>query len=293
MGSSVPPIPDSLRENLAYGLGEAESERWLAHAQTRARALFEAWDLVPEQVLAGGSESLCVKCAGPGGETVLKVPANVSAGAAEIAALRAWAGNGAAQVIRTDPEDNAMLMNFLGWVGAGRFTTAEVLDLADLLHVADPSGHDFGSVSRNLDRRVAWARDRFDESGLERERADLELAEQILAELLSAAADPVLLHGDLQPKNLIVSAHGLTAVDPMPAVGPALFDVALWIVKSNDHQPLAERQAEILRLRTAPDTDALQRWSWSLAVLESRPYLGRSNRGRETFIDEFRHQIAG
>ena len=203
------------------------------------------------------------------------------------------AGNGAARVIRTDPEDNALLMNFLGWVGAGRFTTAEVLDLADLLHVADPSGHDFGSVSRNLDRRVAWARERFDEAGLERERADLDLAERVLAELLYAADEPVLLHGDLQPKNLIVSAHGLTAVDPMPAVGPALFDVALWIVKSNDHRPLAERQAEILRLRTAPDADALQRWSWSLAVLESRPYLGRNNRGRETFINDFRNQIAG
>lgn len=291
MGSSVPPIPDSLRENLAYGLGEAESERWLAYAVTRAQALFEAWELLPEQVLAGGSESLCVKCTGSDGATVLKIPANLSSGAAEVAALRAWAGNGAARVLRTDPVDNAMLMNFLGWVGVGRFTAADVLDLADRLHGADPSGHGFGSVARNLDRRIAWAEERFSGADHERARADVAVAEKLLGELMHDD-ERVLLHGDLQPKNLIVSDHGLTVVDPMPALGPALFDVALWLVKCSDDHVLAELQAEILRLRPTLDPDRLLRWSWSLAVLESRPYLGRKNQHRESFIEQHRHQVA-
>lgn len=265
MGKPVPRIPDSLRENLAYGLGEAESERWLTQAVTRAQALFVVWELVPEQVLTGGSESLCVKCAGHDGETVLKIPANVASGTAEIAGLRAWAGNGAARVLRTDPEDNAMLMNFLGWVGDGTFAAAEVLDLADRLHAADPSGHDFDPLARNVDRRVDWARERFAEPEDEQARSDLAVAEKILDELLYADAEKVLLHGDLQPKNLIVSGHGLTAVDPMPVLGPALFDVALWMVKCGDDH----------------------------ALVECRPYLGASNRHRETFINEFRTQVAG
>jgi streptomycin 6-kinase len=291
MGSSVPPVPDSLRENLAYGLGVEESERWLAYAVTRAEALFGTWELVPEQVLAGGSESLCVKCTGPDGDTVLKIPANVASGAAEVAALRAWAGNGAARLLRADPTDNAMLMNFLGWVGVGSFAAADVLDLADRLHGADPSGHAFGSVARNVDRRVAWAEERFSDTGHARDLADVAVAEKLLAELLYDD-EQVLLHGDLQPKNLIVSDHGLTVVDPMPALGPALFDVALWMVKCSDEHVLAELQAEILRLRPALEADRLLRWAWSLAVLESRPYLGSKNDHRETFITEFRTQVA-
>jgi streptomycin 6-kinase len=292
MGSSVPPIPDSLRANLAYGLGQDQSVRWLARAVTRAEELLGAWELVPDQVLAGGSQSLCIKCSGADGATVLKLPASVSSGAAEIAALRAWAGHGAARVLRCDPVDNAMLMNFLGWVGAGSFTTDEVLDLVDLLHAVDVAGSDFGSVEHNLARRVAWAGERFAEPGHELARADLAVAEKTLGDLLSDGARPVLLHGDLQPKNLIVSDDGLVVVDPMPALGPALFDIALWVVKCSRDHPLAECQADVQRLRPALDGEALRRWAWCLAVLESRPYLGRKNRHREDFIERYRDEIA-
>lgn len=292
MGCSVPPIPDSLRENLAYGLGREASERWLEHAAARAEELFEAWGLVPDQVLSGGSESLCVKCGGPDGETVLKIPASIAGGAAEVAALRAWSGDGAARVLRSDPVDNAMLMNFLGWVGAGSYTTAEVVDLADRLHRADTTGHAFPSVDANLARRIGWAADRFAEPGHDRAQADLVLVEKVLSELVYDEGEPVLVHGDLQPKNLIVSDHGLTVVDPLPALGPALFDVAMWLVKGGGERSVSDCLAEVLRLRPDLDADALQRWAWCLAVLESRPYLGARNRHRERFVEDLRSRVA-
>lgn len=291
MGHSVPPIPESLRENLAYGLGEVEAERWLRHAVGRAEELFEAWDLVPQQVLSGGSESLCVKCEGPDGDSVLKLPASVTSGAAEVAALRAWAGDGAARVLREEPGESAMLMNWLGWVGEGDFTVAEVLDLADRLHAADPSAYAFPAVETNLARRRAWAGERFAEAGDEQARADVDVAEKILAELLYDADRPVLLHGDLQPKNVIVSDEGLAVVDPMPALGPAVFDLAFWVVKCSQAHPLPQCQEEVLALRPDVDGEALQRWAWCLAVLESRPYLGEANRWRTQFIDSVRDDV--
>ena len=59
MGHAVPAIPDSLRENLAYGLGAAEAERWLAGAIDRAEQLFDVWDLEPVQVLVVANANRC------------------------------------------------------------------------------------------------------------------------------------------------------------------------------------------------------------------------------------------
>lgn len=292
MGHSVPPVPESLRENLAYGLGDAEARRWLGHAVERAEELLERWDLVPQMVLTGGSESLCVKCEGPDGSPqVLKLPASLPGGAAEIAALRAWDGNGAARVLRADPAQSAMLMNFVGWAGEGAFTPAEVLDVADRLHAADASSYCFPTVDGNVARRVAWAGDRFAEPGLEAAQDDLAVAEKVLADLLSTDEPQVLLHGDLQPKNLIVSDDGLTVVDPLPAVGPAIFDIAFWVVKCTQDHPLTSCQDEVLALRPGIDAVALGRWCWALAVLENRPYLAGRNAHRQDFIDSHRERV--
>ena len=293
MGHAVPAIPDSLRENLAYGLGEAEAERWLADAIGRAEALFDAWGLEPEQVLSGGSESLCVKCTGELGDTVLKLPASVPGGAAELAALHAWDGDGAAPVLREDPSQSAMLMVFLGWVGRGSYALSEVLDLADRLHDADVASYAFPALQANLARRVAWARERFAEVGDDEGLADVDTAEKVLGQIVDELADtdPVLLHGDLQPKNFIVSDDGLAVVDPLPAVGPALFDIALYVVKCPRDHALTDCMDEVLALRPQLDPDLLRRWCWALAVLESRPYLGDLNARRVEYIRAFRDRI--
>jgi streptomycin 6-kinase len=288
----LPPIPDSLRENLAYNLGGASvAEAWLAEAAACASALVEAWRLRPLEVLSGGSFSLCVKCAGPDGELlVLKVPASRADGAAEIAALRAWDGDGAARVLREDPASSAMLMDYLGRVGDGDYGLDDIVDLAERLHRGDPEGNPFMEVHDNLTRRIEWARERFLEEGYERHQADLELAEKLVVELQSSDEDPVLLHGDLQAKNLIVHGEVLTAVDPMPVLGPAMFDVAFWIAKSHHAHPTHTYVDKVAALRPGIDVDRLLRWTWALAVLENRPYAGPSAGQRQEFIDGLRER---
>lgn len=293
MGNNLlPPVPDSLRENLAFVLGAERAETWLAGAVECARRLVEEWRLTPREVLTGGSFSLCLRCEDEhGAETVLKVPADPAQGAAEIAALQAWSGDGAAQVLRTDPESSAMLMNFLGRVGQGGYGLADIVDLAERLHRGTADGFDFAEVGDNLDRRVDWARDRFAEDGYAHHLDDLRNAEKLVAELASAAGDRVLLHGDLQAKNLILCQDELVAVDPMPVVGPALFDIAFWIAKSDHARPMRSYVDEVSRLRPELDGEALLRWTWALAVLENRPYLQRGAAARQEFIDEVRELV--
>lgn len=288
----LPPVPDSLRENLAFVLGAERAESWLVGAVERARRLVREWRLTPREVLTGGSFSLCLRCRDEeGAETVLKVPASPEDGAAEIAALRAWSGEGAARVLRTEPESSSMLMNFLGRVGEGDYGLPDIVDLAERLHRGAPEGFAFAEVHDNLDRRVDWARERFAKSGYEHHLDDLRHAEKLVAELATGDGDRVLLHGDLQAKNLIVSDGELVAVDPMPVVGPPLFDIAFWIAKSDHERPTRTYVDQVGRLRPGIDADALLRWTWALAVLENRPYLQRGTAARQEFIDEVRELV--
>lgn len=289
----LPPVPDSLRENLAFVLGAERAETWLVSAAACARRLVHEWRLTPHEVLTGGSFSLCLRCVDEdGAQVVLKVPASLEEGWAEIAALRAWAGEGAARVLRTDPDSASILMGFLGRVGEGDYGLADILDLADRLHCREPVGFHFPTVHDNLDRRVAWARTRFSEEGYTHHLDDLRAAEELVAELATGANGEVLLHGDLQAKNLIVCDGELVAVDPMPVVGPPLFDIAFWIAKSDHERPTRAYVDEVARLRPDLDGDALLRWTWALAVLENRPYVPRGAAARQEFIDEVRELVA-
>jgi streptomycin 6-kinase len=294
MAHDVPPVPASLVENLAYTLGDEGARVWLEGAVVHARELAAAWALRPLEVLAGGSMSLCLRCEGAdGAELVLKIPAGVEAGAAEIAALRAWGGNGAARVLREHPATSAMLMNYLGRVGEGDYGLEDVLDLAERLHGGATGGYPFGTVEGNLARRIRWAAERFGEDGNEHHLEDLALAEKLVDELVHAERRPVLLHGDLQAKNLIVHGEELTAVDPLPVLGPALFDVAFWIAKTVHARPTIDYVEQVASLRPELDAVALLRWTWALAVLENRPQIAAGARRRQEFIDDLRGEVIG
>lgn len=292
LSHQLPEIPDSLRENLAFNLGDTGAASWLASAADLATDLVAHWRLRPLEVLTGGSMSLCVKCEDEDGRlVVLKVPANVEAGADEAAALRAWHGNGAARVLNEEPGSRAILMNYLGAVGEGGYGLADIVDLADRLHTGNPGNYLFAHVDDNLMRRINWAADRFRDPEYQCHLRDLELAEKLVAELVYAGGRHVLLHGDLQAKNLILSGTELTVVDPLPVMGPALFDVAFWIAKTVHAEPTLTYVERVAALRPDVDAGALLRWTWALAVLEHRPYLQRGFQQRQEFIDGLRPEV--
>ncbi len=288
MGYDVPPVPGALLEDLEYTLGPAHARRWLEEAKTTAGRLIHEWDLVPLSVLTGGAESLCVHCrSAEGQELVLKVPASVRGGAAESAALQAWAGDGAPGLVRSDEDSSTMLMEFVGRSSRERWELVEVVDLVRRLHGADSTGHAFGSVADNLERRIRWARTRFETAGAQQQLEDLARAESLLDDLLETPGRTVLLHGDLQVKNLIRSTT-LTAIDPMPTLGPEIFDVAFYLAKSGVPDAGPTPVPDACSLRPDLDLDTLMRWTWCLSVLENRPAVERGRVRRQAFIDGLR-----
>jgi streptomycin 6-kinase len=80
---------------------------------------------------------------------------------------------------------------------------------------------------------------------------------------------PVLCHGDLLSKNILVSERdGLLAIDPNPCAGSVAFDAALW---AGTELPVTEaptRAADIARALRIP-TDEVLRWLGVLLAVEA------------------------
>ncbi|MGZ8687940.1 MAG: aminoglycoside phosphotransferase family protein [Gaiellaceae bacterium] len=164
-----------------------------------------------------------VACLRPDGtEAVLRLPPSVARGRQEIAALRAWDGRFAPELLEVDDDGVGFLLER---IRPGRpaldVGAAEVAELLAGLHVLPPDG--LPSLARavraRLNRaagsvtpqRLAWAR-----TALERLSVD--------------APSPVLLHGRFDEHALVrCDRRGLCALAPAPCAGDPAYDAACRI----------------------------------------------------------------
>lgn len=88
---------------------------------------------------------------------------------------------------------------------------------------------------------------------------------QLARELAADAAEPVLLHGDLHPSNVLDGGtlRGLVAIDPRPCVGDAAVDAVDWVFWSVDDPGLWERRSRDLAVALGLDHKRL--WAWCAA----------------------------
>lgn len=273
-------IPGSLRRNIAYFRGDT-ADAWLADAVDLARRLAESWSATPETILEGGAMSLCVLCRlEDGSVAVLKVPESRGAGTAESSALQGWSKR-APEVLATDQRSGAFLMEFIVATD-GKPDEDDIAGLLDILHVPATSWlHPLDDV---LQARIGAAAARF--TGLEPETQALQDAVTVIASL-QRTAQPTTVHGDFQAKNVIQTAAGALAIDPLPAAGDPYSDLGLWIGTGSG----GPRSTAIWRFTQASaDPRRLLAWAWALAVLEFRHGPGRKD-ARE-FIEGNRHIAA-
>jgi fructosamine-3-kinase len=266
-------IPDSLRRNIRYIKGD-RADAWLDRASSLALRLAGEWDVVPESVLEGGAMSLCVLCReADRTPVVLKVPANRVSGIAESSALAAWDNGAVPKVLTTDEATGAFLMEFIT-SGGPEPATGDIAALLARLHT--PATREMYDLDAVLQARIRGAATRF--AGLPEETADLEAARGLIA-ALQRTAEPVMVHGDFQAKNVLHGDAGPVAIDPLPAVGDPYSDLGLWIGGGS----AGPRSAALWRYTAAsPDPLRLLAWAWALTVVELRQ--GDGNEDAREFI---------
>lgn len=275
-------------------LRRAHGDYWAAAATDQAIELAARWGLQLGEALPGGSQSLCLDALRiDGAHVVLKVPAHEEAGRLEAAALAAMPDDATPRVLEHDEGSGVMLLPFLPDSGIP-VTVFGAQALVARLHagpVPAATAVPAPGLVENLTLRVREAHRAYEvEAGLSGRANDVDLACGVIGSLLDTTTTSVLLHGDLQDKNIRVGPGGhASALDPLPCFGDPLFDLALWVVSRRAHAVDLAATTRQLQLGNPSRDRRLGAWVWALAVLEARSTNPMPFSFQTQYVDQFRH----
>lgn len=276
MDFSSPAVEATRRRLLARFGGQVEP--WWERLPGAIADLAARWELAVGEAVGRGNTSLVVRCKRVDGRpAMLKLTPDAELGAAEAAALRRWEPSGRVPAVwGHDAALGALLLEAI----ADETPLAErrtAVDLDEIASLIDDLHRGGGPAAADGWERLADRVEFIFELWIERHRrrgqavtravpVDRLRRGQLLARQLAAdAGEPVLLHGDLHPGNVLDggAARGLVAIDPRPCVGDAAVDVVDWVFWAADDPAAWEPRSRALAAALGLDHERL--WAWCAA----------------------------
>ncbi|MGQ4495818.1 aminoglycoside phosphotransferase family protein [Dermabacteraceae bacterium P13101] len=283
-----PRLPDELYLTLSHTLKD-KTDNWVTNAVETAALLASKWGFSPDSILTGGSLSLCTRgeLIAEGSLAVLKIPTDPLSGIKESRALSLWKKAAVPRIFEIDETTGAFLMEYLPPSKSEKFSILDMVNLWKSLENKTAEKIFSETAVNNFSMRVEWALDRFDPD-LEKEHIlNVELSNLLFMDLCTKSpSEEYLLHGDFQDKNMYYSGKRLVLLDPLPCVGPRLYDIALWIALTPsglEIDNLVHKVADLLSI----DFRLLLKWTWCIAAVENRPYQSVGAERRQRFIDAY------
>ena len=243
---------------VAFASDRGEAGRaWLARLPGLVESYAERWSLELDEPLgdpprAAGWVAMARRRT-DGADVVLKVGWPHPEAETEAAGLRHFAGRGAVRLLESDDREFALLLERARPgddlrslpVEEGDARAAEVL--RTLWRAPSPAAAPIGTLAATV---AGWE----PLLGEEAERA---------ATLLATAPEPVVLHGDFNPTNVLRrGVDDWVAIDPKPLVGDPAYDLAQYLANHVDLGREALRR-QTLRFASALDLDAARIAGWA------------------------------
>ncbi len=270
MGDLV--IPSKLAATSVAWEGDTARE-WLARLPALVGEVAERWDLELGPPLEPGGNISWVAPARrrtDGLDAVLKVQLPHPESAPEAAGLEAWAGDGAVQLHDHDPERCALLIEacrpggpLIDEGGTAAAVEAGAAIGASLHRARPPAG-----LPDLTTRLATWADDV--ERTIDHDAfPDRRLVLRALATMRTrpaACRAPVLLHGDLNPTNVLAAERmAWLAIDPKPMVGDPAYDGARLVLQpdpcaTRDPTRTLHERLDIVSGVMQVDRDGLLEW---------------------------------
>jgi streptomycin 6-kinase len=242
-------VPAELAELHEKYSGEV-GRLWIAGLPAMAATAMDRWELVGEGQVASGAVALIIPVARrDGSKAVLKLQPVDDETSGEPAALRAWAGRGAVQLLEHDPGSGAMLLERLD---ASRDLSTMEDDLTAAKIIAEllvhlnsvPAPAEMRQLSDVAAATLAATPEAIRLAADADERRLLINCTARFQELITDRIENRLLHWDLHYFNTL-STLGVVgewkAIDPKPLSGDSGFELlpALWnrwedLVRSGD-----------------------------------------------------------
>jgi streptomycin 6-kinase len=234
--------PRRLKSRASVGLERrpvCASEDWVSDLPNLIDAVCEEWHLsLDDELMAAGAWGVVAWCRTESGlEAALKLCANEQRLSAETSAMLAWGGHPAVRVLAHRP--GALLLERARPGRPSRLAPTRLALLLDALHrPASSSRRGLGDWRTSIDAAVTRV-------------PSLQALGQAL--LKHGEGRPVVvLHGDLQPANILEHRGTIVVIDPVGIVGPRELDVANAALQNNWGE---DSSARIRRLADLTGTD--------------------------------------
>ena len=167
-------------------------------------------------------------------EVVLKLGVSNEDHRREVEALRICSGRGAVQLLRSDTVLGAMMLErlrpgtYLGDVSDKERAISIAADVMKRFWRPAPGEHPFPKASE-YEGGLRWLRRQLDGTGPLPKHL-VGRAEAMLRELLEEGNEPVVLHGDLHPWNILsAEREPWLAIDPKGVVGDPAYELGPFV----------------------------------------------------------------
>lgn len=294
-------VTERLRKVISFAWGDKAAE-WLASLPQVVDEYSKKWQITPTGVPNSGAMSCCVFCTTSSGqECVLKIPVEAKDGVFEVAVLQRWSEVGVSpSVLKRDEDTGVFLMQrVLPGNNIEPINDVGALDkavaLCEQMHRVSMNGlKSVESFETHIRMRFEWARERFHMTGNSAGEKLCDLVQPVLENLFHTCDESVLLHGDLQPKNILSNETGeYIVIDPLACYGEAKSDLVFWMCSQRSEQSVEE---QLLEVYDPSDKDGYRAFAWAavFSVIELRPYSDLySPRMAELLISSFTAQVLG
>lgn len=271
-------IPRKLAATVVAWEGD-QGRAWLGRLPTLVAEVAERWDLeVGPPLEPGGNISWVAPARRRHGgvDAVLKVQLPHPETAPEAAGLQAWDGDGAVRLLAHDAERWALLLercrpgHGLDAEGGTTATVAAGAAVGAQLHAVPPPP----GLPALATVMATWA-DELEGRLAAHPALDPGLGRRAVATMREAPAaspDRVLLHGDLNPTNVLAAERApWLAIDPKPMVGDPARDGARLVLQPDPTETAAPASTLAQRLAVVADVmgvdrDGLVEWCLADAV---------------------------
>ena len=297
------PAPDAFRPDLPVFNGlrdQADGRAWIEALPGMVADLEAEWELTTGSPYGTGVTSwVAPATTADGTPAVLKVTWPHREAIGEPHALRAWRGDGAVRLLRSDPDRSALLLERCEpgtmLVEAGlapddalRAAAGVLRRLWDHLPPEDAAFERLGDVTAEW---ADLARQRMERYQPPFDPGVVALGIELLEDLPGSATRTVVVHGDLNPGNLLAAEREpWLAIDPKPMLGDPGYDPEPLVlqVPPVDH---ADGDAFRHRFRVVADVvgepaDRLAAWAVARLVERALWWLSvtRSAEGSQAMV---------
>lgn len=240
---------------------------WIQQLPAVVEDCMRRWKLTPGRTFRPGGDSSWAALVNrvDGSPAALKVALPDTTVRNSVAVLESLAGRGAVRVLDHHPEQHALLLELCepGTPAADRSPAETDSIAADVLpHFWDLPLEPFPELPEL--HQVAG-----EQAEIMHGRADhfgdhiLQDAAELFATLAADSPNQLVLHGDANQRNVILSRRGWLAIDPRPMIGDPCYDIAGWV--SNRLDDVDDPVAAVGALARRMDLDAGRTLGWTAA----------------------------